>query len=169
MHDFLGDEQLTTDQALIIVHAMWRVANIDQGVHERERAMIQEFIRATAAEEGTSLNTIDDRSWDGEAARKILDKTSLRELLVRSSFLVSFVDGKCSEKERALIDQMASDLGITPSRRDELENDVKKSLLQPFRSVETFRNVIYDVAKERLGLEPKEVDALFASESAPAS
>lgn len=160
MNAFSGEVELNLEQATAVAQAMWHIAEADQGVHEREREMIQGFYQSCAAESGVEGAVFNPSSFDVEKAREVLNTPELKQMLVHSCLLLGFADGHCSQVERAAIEQLALGIGMSSSELVAIDREVKRSLLAQFEGVEVFRSATYQIG-EQLGMTSEEVDEVL--------
>jgi tellurite resistance protein len=159
----LGDEELSLEQATCIARAMWKVAEVEKGVHQKEREMIDEFYLSCVKEAGGEPQDLSAKPWDAEEANRLLTTPAQKETLLRSCYLLGYADGQCSPLEMATIDQMAQAMGVPPERREAVDREVKRMLLSQFDDIKLFRNATYDIGRQ-LGLSPAEVDDILRHE-----
>jgi len=160
MKEFLGEEELSVEQAANIARAMWHVAEAEKGVHQHEREMIDGFYHGCCAEKGTEPEEISAHPWDPAEALRLLNTASLREMLLRSCLLLGYADGEFSPAERALVEQIARQLEVPGERLESIDREVKRVLLSQFEDVTIFRDATYDIGKH-LGMSRAEVDAVL--------
>ena len=141
MEDFTPEMDISLAAARIIAQGMMRLAAAD-GVHPKEKAMIEAFLADCYAEAGgqESYEEILDRDFDIAEARQVLDSDELRELFLKSNLLLACADGIYSEPEQNMMDHYAIDFGITAGRLRELETQVKEYMLSQFAGVQVFRD-----------------------------
>lgn len=161
MRDFLGEVELNIEQATNIARAMYKVAAVEDGVHEHEKTMIDSFYLACCEEAGVQPEDLSVGEWEAAKANTLLEPPALKETLVRSCLLVGYADGQCSDVERSLVRQMATDLGISDARVTEIEKEIRKALLAQFGGVKVFRDAAYDIGRQ-LGMSRDEVDEAIA-------
>ena len=111
---------ISADEARAIVAALYAVAASD-GVHDDERAMIDEFVAELDLELG------DDHPADLEPVTpaelaEIVTAPELRKVAVQTAVMLAMADGAISDKERECVQDYAAALGFSRSEYDELES-----------------------------------------------
>ncbi len=162
MKDITGDMDLNMEQATHIARAMYRVAAAEHGVHEREKALIDEFYLTCCRESGVEPEDLSSTEFDAEAARAALATEPLQDAALRSCFLVGYADGGLSEHEREVIEEIAKAIGASPERVAAIEKDVQRQLLSQFGGLKVFRDAAYEIGK-RLGMTPEDVEEILRS------
>lgn len=132
MSDFFPEIDVSDVQAEAIARGLFAVAHVD-GVHEREAALIAQFYAATAegavaADFSELERTVAD--VDGPWLASALPTTELRELFVKTAFLLAYADGRVSIQERERITAFAVALGVDNAGMQRLEAGVKDYLLR---------------------------------------
>jgi hypothetical protein len=135
MEEFFPEIEVNALQAEAIARGLFAVAQVD-GVHDRELALIGEVYQAALADEatpGTPLQSLDRAGPLGpKELAPLLTSAPLRELFVKTAFLLAWADGKVSPGERAKIGEFAQALEVAPEAQQRLDAEVKDYLLRPF-------------------------------------
>jgi tellurite resistance protein len=136
MEEFFPEIDIDANQAEAIARGLYAVARVD-GVHERELALIGEVYQAALAGDG-SATTAPMASLERAGAlaprelAALLAAGPVRELFVKTAFLLAWADGNVSAAERATIGQFAQALELPADAQTRLEAEVKDYLLRPF-------------------------------------
>ena len=112
---------LTEAQAKVIARALYHVATLG-GVHEREIAIIRDFLRDAGLADYEAR--LPDEPFDVDEARRILDTSFLRRLLLKAAILVVRADHEVSDEERDALRFLAGALGLADDLAD-LEKEVE--------------------------------------------
>jgi hypothetical protein len=138
MEDFFPEIDVDANQAEAIARGLYSVAQVD-GVHERELALIGEVYQAALAEEEEAggapgpLASLERAGGLGpREVAALLAPGQVRELFVKTAFLLAWADGKVSAGERTTIGQFAQALELGADVQKRLEAEVKDYLLRPF-------------------------------------
>jgi hypothetical protein len=111
------------------------VAAVD-GVHERELALIGDVYHAAVADGATPGAPLASLDRVGGLAPQelapLLTSATLRELFLKTAYLLAWADGKISAAERGKIAEFAHALAIAPETQQRLDAEVKDYLLRPF-------------------------------------
>ncbi len=162
MKDVTGEMELNMEQATHIARAMYRVAAAEHGVHEREKALIDDFYLACCRESGVEPEDLSDTSFDPETARAALATDALKDAALRSCLLVGYADGGLSQTEREVVEKIATEIGAPTERVAALEKDVQRQLIAQFANLKVFRDAAYEIGK-RMGMTREEVDEVLAA------
>lgn len=120
--------------AAVIAQGMRKVAKADGDVmHPNELSLIEAF--ESEIPEGTEAN-----ASIGDAAT--------REVYLKSLIMVALADGRISENEQAVIDDLALSVGADAEDVSRTTSSVKKEFLSVFDGVTHFRDQVASVAEE---------------------
>lgn len=147
--------ELSLDQATVIARAMLDVAASD-GVHERERALIDDFYAGCAADAGAKGADLAEGSFDLDDARGLLSSDGSRLALVQSCYMLALADGAISGQEEARIAEISDALGVSQEARQRCAREAKLFFMQQFRGVTVFRDRAEALGRE-LGLEDEAI------------
>jgi hypothetical protein len=128
--EFFPDVDVSAIEAEAIARGLYAVAVVD-GVHERELALIAELYRGNANEGATVASLGQISALGPQDLSALLPRSVVRELFVKSAYLLAWVDGQVSTAERDLIGQFARVLAVSPESEAALEAQVKDYLLDP--------------------------------------
>lgn len=148
--DFFPELDVGAMEAEAIARGLYAVAMVD-GVHERELALISDFYSWAEAEKAYSTALIQRvGALEPKEVAGMLQGPQLRELFVKTAFLLAWSDGKVTPGERAKIGEYAKALEVSAEAQARLEAQVKDFLL---RSLAGLSNVeaVSEVAK-KMGL-----------------
>ncbi|MHB1047077.1 MAG: hypothetical protein ACYC4P_13815 [Thermoanaerobaculia bacterium] len=115
------DVELNDLQANAVGRAMLAVARADGAADPREVALIEELAPVDTTAPDPSPAELAEVLTDGRA----------RELALRSTLLVAFVDGDYSDAERGVVSGFAGAFGVSAERLEELAGGVKDFLMAP--------------------------------------
>jgi tellurite resistance protein len=129
--DFFPQIELSRSEAEAIAQGLYAVARCD-GLHPREGALIADFYQdAVAGEDTTAALTSLERLPEVTGAQLAaqLGRKEVRQLFVKSAWLLAYADGSVSAAERAKIGTFAQALELGPDESKRLEEGVKDFLL----------------------------------------
>src|SRR5262245_53022394 len=104
--DFLGEQDVSFEQATCIARAMLETAACERGVHPKEQAVITEFYLACCERAGRAPEDLGANPFDLTEARILLPTAPLREALVRCCYVVACADGHCSPLEMSFLERL---------------------------------------------------------------
>jgi tellurite resistance protein len=134
--EFFPNIEVNATEAEAIARGLYAVAAVD-GVHERELALIAEFHRAAVAGDDPAASAAAVAAYarvaplEPAALASLLPGAPLRELFVKSAFLVAWADGKVTAAERTKVGDYAKALAVSAQTQAALEAEVKDYLLRP--------------------------------------
>lgn len=126
--DFFNHVDLSLEQVQCICRGLHSVALTD-GVHPREEALIQEFYLACRTPGAPSYEDLIKVPFNSSEALETLRTPQLRQLFIKTCWLLAFADGKSTQPERELIARYASEMGVSSEQTQELQAEVKEYLL----------------------------------------
>src|SRR5262249_1585292 len=128
--DFFPQTELSQSEAEAIAQGLFAVARAD-GLHPREGALIADFYQDAVAGDVTaslaSLERLPDPTGPQLAAQ--LARKEVRQLFIKTAWLLAYADGKVSDAERAKIGAYAQALEVGDADSKRLEEGVKDFLL----------------------------------------
>jgi len=148
--EFFPELDVGAMEAEAIARGLYAVAKVD-GVHERELALISEFYSWAEAEKAFSTALIERvGALSPQDVASMLRGSQLRELFVKTAYLLAWSDGQVSPGERSKITEYAQALEVSTEAQSKLEAQVKDFLI---RSLAGLSNVeaVSAVAK-KMGL-----------------
>jgi len=148
MKDIFESVDLGLNHLQVIIRGMYAVAKADD-VHQAELVMLREFYAACRSE-GSGLADFDDviaQDFDKDEALEILDTPELRRALLTSCVLLAFADGEFSEKEGAVIDRIAADMGVGGEALAAAREEVQDYLLRQISKIQNV-DALLEVAGE---------------------
>ena len=104
----LTEKEINDEQAVVIAHAMVKVASCD-GVDEREKALITDFLTAVDTKE--NFASLAAKDFDVAGAKAVLGADE-RIMLLEGCWMVVLADRKISDAEKALVAKLANDLEV---------------------------------------------------------
>ena len=129
MSELHPEVEIRDDQAEAIARGLFAVARADGQVHEREAALIAEFF-ASATDHAATLGALERApSIDGASLAQLLPSQELRELFIKTAYLVAYTDSILGDGESQIIGEYAAALGISNSQLQTFETQVKEYLL----------------------------------------
>jgi uncharacterized tellurite resistance protein B-like protein len=129
MSELHPEVEIRDDQAEAIARGLFAVARADGQVHEREAALIAEFF-ASATDHAATLGALERApSIDGASLAQLLPSPELRELFIKTAYLVAYTDSVLGDGESQIIGEYATALGISSSQLQTFETQVKEYLL----------------------------------------
>jgi uncharacterized tellurite resistance protein B-like protein len=143
-----GLADITGAQGRAIAAAMREVAEVD-GVDEAETDLIRRF------EEG-----LGSKVEDGASLLSVIDTDSLRTAYTKSMIIVAFADGKLTEKERTLVEQRATEVGVSAAELTRIYTMVARDLLGALSGLEIDRNQAVEIGRS-LGLSDEEIERVL--------
>jgi uncharacterized membrane protein YebE (DUF533 family) len=152
MDEFFNTVNLGLNHVQIIIRGMYAVAKADE-VHQTELILIREFYDGCRRDvEG--LADFDDviaQEFDSEVAAEILTTPTLRHTLLKSCILLAFADGGFSPEERDVIEQMATDLGVSDDELKRIREEVQDFLIQQIsmiQNMDALREVVQEFPQD---------------------
>lgn len=135
---FFPEIDVSAMEAEALARGLLGVAKVD-GVHERELALINEVYQAAVASDASASAPMSSLERAGalepaELAR-LLPEGPIRELFVKTAYLLAWADGNVSAGERTKIGAYASSLGVNSETQSKLEAGVKDYLLRPLANL----------------------------------
>jgi uncharacterized tellurite resistance protein B-like protein len=128
MFPFFAPQALTDSSLIAATKIMLKVAATD-GVHPAEIALIEGFYNSGAIADGTSFASVAQAAADVSLTPASFSNDQEREMVVALSVMTGFADGAYSEKEHAVVRDIAVNLGVTSSRLDEIIETIKDHML----------------------------------------
>jgi tellurite resistance protein len=127
--EFFPEIEVGKEQAEAIARGLYAVAKADGTVHEREAMIIVDLFHETT-DSAADLNAL-ERSPAPEPAQLAAQLTGkpLRSMFIKTALLVAYADSAYGAKEKALIDQYARALELSPADVGTLEQQVKEYLV----------------------------------------
>lgn len=148
MDEFFKSEDLGLNHVQVIIRGMYTVAKSDD-VHQTEIVMLRQFYDA-CREEVSGLADFDDViavDFDKAEAVEILDTPELKQIFLKSCYLLAFADGSFSYEESAVLQKLATDLGMDDALQNTVREEVQDYLLQQISKIQNVDAVV-EVAKE---------------------
>jgi tellurite resistance protein len=148
MDDFFESVDLGLNHVQVIIQGMYKVAKSDD-VHATELVMLRQFYDA-CREEVSGLADFDDvisMDFDKKEASEILDTPELKQIFLKSCYLLAFADGSFSYEESAVLRKLAADLGMDDDLVATVREEVQDYLLQQISKIQNVEAVV-EVAKE---------------------
>ena len=137
-NEFFPEIQVSAMEAEALARGLLGVAKVD-GVHERELALVNEVYQAAIASDASATAPMSslERAGALEPAElaKLLPEGAMRELFVKTAYLLAWADGNVSPAERAKIGAYATSLGVSGEAQTKLEAGVKDYLLRPLANL----------------------------------
>lgn len=150
------DLELSLEQAAIIARAMVEVAESD-GVHQREREMIEGFYRACTEAAGAADAPLGTARYDAAAARQALKGAAPTHALLKSCYMLALADGEISTAEEARIAEIAQDVGASGDVVQAAATEAKLFFLERFKGVSVFKDTARQIGR-KLGLDDATLD-----------
>jgi uncharacterized protein (DUF697 family)/tellurite resistance protein len=137
---------LTQSESVASLHVLVAVARADGTLHAEERAALEEGLRETGLLDALSAEEIFADHFDLDEQVALLESPEARAETYRSAYGLAYADGDCSEKERALLAELRTKLGIAEAAHAEVSAlfaseakpapKEKKSYFQPIADAE---------------------------------
>lgn len=148
MDEFFKNVDIGLNHVQVIIRGMYKVAKSDD-VHQTELVMLRQFYDA-CREEVSGLTDFDDvisTDFDKTEAVEILDTPELKQIFLKSCYLLAFADGSFSYEESAVLQKLATDLGMDDELQAAVREEVQDYLLQQISRIQNVDAVV-EVAKE---------------------
>ncbi len=127
--DFFSHQDISGTQAEALARGLYTIARVD-GVHEREASLIAQLYAESAGGAGTGLSELQrSADVDGAYLAATLPGKDLREMFVKTAWLLAYADGGVSDAERKKIAELCGPLGVDAAAQARLEGAVKDFLL----------------------------------------
>jgi tellurite resistance protein len=145
--DFFPEIDVDKEQAEAIARGLYAVAKADGEVHPRELAIIADLFTETV-ESPSQLGALERSSApDGAYMAAQLPSKELRQLFIKTAWLVAYADSNAGAAEKKLIEGYASALGIAKDELARLEQATKEYLLSQLSHLNNVAAAV-EVAKE---------------------
>lgn len=129
MSAFMPDPDLSFEQVRSLVRAMMALADVD-GVHERERGLIEAFYAECARKGDPSLDALVSDDFDASEAKTLFGTPELARFFVKNLILLAYADGTVGEEERAWIRTQADGMGLGEDELTGLYGATKDFLME---------------------------------------
>ena len=127
--DFFSHQDISGTQAEALARGLYTIARVD-GVHEREAALISQLFSESTDGMGQALTELErSADVDGAYLAATLPGKDLREMFVKTAWLLAYADGGVSDAERKKIAELSGPLGVDAASQARLEGAVKDFLL----------------------------------------
>jgi uncharacterized tellurite resistance protein B-like protein len=127
--DFFPEIDIAQDQAEAIARGLYAVALADGELHPREAAIITDLF-ADTQDSITQLGSLERQGApDGAYLAAHLPSKALRQLFLKTAWLVAYADSGIGAKEKAVIEGYAKALGVGSDELGKLEQATKEFLL----------------------------------------
>jgi len=146
--DFFPETFVAEQHAEVLARGLYAVARAEDGVHEREAAMITSFLGESTGGGGLTLSALEkmpDPSPDMVAAT--FASPELKSLFLKSCILLGYVDGNFGPKERELVDGYAKAMAVGKEQLGGLEQSVKEYLVAQLSHLKNVQAVV-EIAKD---------------------
>ncbi len=124
----IQDQNLSTTQVIALTRAMLSVAHVD-GIQPAEAAMIGQFYESSRSGDMPTTAAVISDSTAFDAAALAGAPTDVAETVVLMCLMTGYADGQLSADERGVVTGIASALGVSTSRFDELLAQVRDELI----------------------------------------
>jgi uncharacterized tellurite resistance protein B-like protein len=126
---FVQGDAMTKDQVLALAACMLSTAHVD-GVHAQEVALIRRFYDTAGTAGLPPFSEVEGSVGDSSALlKKAGTEAGFGEQLVLMCFATAYADGALTDGERAHVDKIAGEAGVSQAKVEELLAQVKDSLL----------------------------------------
>ena len=149
-NQILTQEEIDAATTLCIAAGMKEMANADDDLHEREVALIDDFLQELKQEQDVDNATVDI---------SLLDSQKKQELFLQCLAMVALADGKIQEQELALLQKYINDFGLSWTPQDVVK-EIGKTTLQRFRGTQAFREQAFNIGRE-FGLSDEEIEEVL--------
>lgn len=139
--EFFGDVSVSNDQAALIARGLFSLAKVD-GHEEREGMLIQSLWMDAMGWDRPLPKDTGDVSADEIA--KGLPSKELKQLFLKTAYLLAYADSAVSDKERAWLDKTGKALGFDAkelARTDELVRGFLLSQLSHVQNTDATKEV----------------------------
>jgi len=124
----IQDQNLSTTQVVQLTRAMLSVAHVD-GIQPAEAAMIGQFYESSRSGEMPTTAAMLSDSAAFDAAVLAGSPAAVADTIVLMCLMAGYADGQLSAGERNVVASIASALGVSTSRFDELLGQVRDELI----------------------------------------
>ena len=113
----MNDQNLSPAQILHVTRAMLAVATVD-GIHSAEAALIGQFYESSRSPDMPPAPTVLARSETEPFKTSELEGSSAEfaDTVVLMCLMAAYADGQMTRAERAMVDEIATVLGMEPRR-----------------------------------------------------
>lgn len=147
MQEFFPEIEIREDHAEAIARGLMAIAKADGEVHPREGAMIEEFF-VSVTDRPTDLGRFEhEDAIEPEILAAQLPGDDLRQLFLKTAYLLGYADGNLGKGESELLGKYASAMGVGDDQLAELEQQVKEYMLAQLSHLSNI-DAIAEVAKE---------------------
>ena len=124
----IQDQNLSATQVIALTRAMLSVAHVD-GIQPAEAAMIGQFYESSRSGDMPTTATLmsDNSAFDAGALAG--SPADVADTVVLMCLMTGYADGQLSADERGVVTKIASALGVSTSRFDELVGQVRDELI----------------------------------------
>ena len=103
----MNDQEILASIRLLVA-----VAKADGHLHSEEQKALEAALEGVELPEGTTLETLLGEDVDVEAQAAVLESQSSRVQAYRSAYSMAYADGKCTDEERELLEQLRERLVV---------------------------------------------------------
>lgn len=155
MNDLINkDIDFSPVQIQYMMHGMYHVAKSD-GATDEEMELIEQFYNWLVEDKVLSLPWADwvekaERiEWRPSNGQRYLDTPEHKDAFMKCCFMISFSDGILSDKEKAALKELSSDIGMSEEDYVRCYNETKDFLMSFFvdiRDVDTLSKIQKDIS-----------------------